>query len=133
MLKNFGREPIARTKEFIEIDRLTPLNPLNQGEVGGREQADVVGILTVDAFEALGDHQSNPGRILGQGAVFARGPLAVTCPGDGHREAALANGILTDRTVFARLEADIGEAADFPVKVNQNRKRRDLVGRYIVA
>ena len=55
---------------------------LEQAEVGGGEQAEVVGVLAIDALEAFGDHQADAGGSLGHRAVLARGALAVALAGD---------------------------------------------------
>ena len=46
-----------------EADRLAALDALEQAEVGAGEQADVVGVLAVDALEAFGDHQAHAGAL----------------------------------------------------------------------
>ena len=48
---------------------------IEQAEVGAREQPDVVGVLAVDALEALGDHQPHAGRAFGH-----HGCARASCP-----------------------------------------------------
>jgi hypothetical protein len=63
------------------------LQAVDQAKVGAGQQAQVVGVLAVDAFEALGDHQPHAGRLLGHRRVLARAALAVAPPADQHGDA----------------------------------------------
>ena len=75
--------------ELVDGDRLAARDALDQAEVGRREQADVVGVLPVDALEALGDRPAGcrPSRSASR-AVLARRALAVALARDRDREAA---------------------------------------------
>ena len=53
--------------EFMEAFAAVPV----QAQVGAGQQAQVVGVLTVDALEAFGDDQPHAGRCFSQRAVLA--------------------------------------------------------------
>jgi hypothetical protein len=65
--------------------------------------------------------------------VLARRALAVALSGHGHREAAGADRVDADRPRAADAEAGVGIAAELVVVVGEDRDRRDLVGRDVVA
>ena len=66
-----GREVVAPGQQFFQWDFLPTLDALYQPKIGGGEQADVVGVLPVDAFEAARDDQPDAGEFFGGRAVFA--------------------------------------------------------------
>ena len=53
---------LAAGQKLVERRRLAAFEPLDQPEVGARQQAEVVGVLSIDALEALGDHEPDAGR-----------------------------------------------------------------------
>ena len=68
-------QSVAARDELLDVDRLASLDARDEPEVRGGEQADVVGILPVDALEALGDDQANACQLLGGRAVLPGGSL----------------------------------------------------------
>jgi hypothetical protein len=123
---------VAAGHQVFDRNRLARADARDQAEVGRGEQADVVGVLPVQAFEAFGDDQPHAGRLLGGRAVLARGALAIAPARDHDLDARRADGIGADGKCLARLEAGVGVAAQLVVVVREDRKRRDLVGRHIV-
>ena len=93
MAQDAGGQRVAAGEQFVERDRFAALDALDQPEVGRREQTDVVGVLPVDALEALGDDQPHAGRALGDDAVLARRALAVALAGDDHFDAGVAHRV----------------------------------------
>ena len=126
-------ERVAALHELVDGDRLARLDAVEEAEVGRGEEADVVGVLAVDALEALGDDEADAGEPLGRRAVLARRALAVALAGHRHREAAGADRIDADRPRAADAEAGVGIAAELVVVVGEDRDRRDLVGGDVVA
>ncbi len=125
---------LATLQQFLERDRLAAADALQQPEVGRGEQADVVGVLPVDALEALGDHQPDAGQPLGGGAVLARGALAVAAARHRHLEAGgLHRARPPPATAPPQCQAGVREAGQPLVVVRQDRHRRDLVGGDVVA
>ena len=51
------------------------LDALDEPEIGGGEQADVVGVLPVDALEASRDDQPDAGEFFGGGLCSREEPL----------------------------------------------------------
>jgi hypothetical protein len=115
------------------MNRFAARDAIDKAEVGARQQPDVVGVLAVDALEALGDHQPHTGRTFGHHAVFARTALAVAFAADDHLDGRGAQRVAGDRQLAAGLEAGVRMAAERGVEVHHRRQRDDLVGRDIVA
>jgi hypothetical protein len=63
---------IAPGHQLVDGDRLARLDACHQPQVRAGEQADVVGVLPVDALEALRDHQPDARQPLRRRAVLAR-------------------------------------------------------------
>ncbi|SOY63139.1 hypothetical protein CBM2587_B60170 [Cupriavidus taiwanensis] len=126
-------ERIAPGHQRVRVDGLALLQPGDQAEVGRGEQADIVGVLAVDALEAAGDDEADAGQLLRRRAVLARRALAVAVAGNGDGEAAVADRVGGDRAGAVHLVAGIGIAAERVVIVRQDRHRRDLVGGNVVA
>ena len=133
MAKNGGGQFLPARHQFLDADRLALLQPRDQREIGGREQTQIIGVLPIDAFEALGDNQPDAGHLFRQRTVLARRALAIAAAGDGDGKTAPANGIDADRAAIPGLDAGIGMAAKPVVKEDQRGQRGDLVGRHIVA
>jgi hypothetical protein len=128
-----GRQRIAVPDEVVDGDRLAALDARDQAEVGGGEQADVVGVLTIDALEAFSDDQAHAGRALGDHAVLARAALAVALARHHHLEAAASHAVGLDGQRISGLESDVGKAAQRRIEMHHHRQRRDLVGGDVVA
>src|SRR4030095_6875611 len=69
-------ERVASGDELLDVEGLARFDPRDQPEVGGGEEADVVGVLAVDALEALGDDEPDARELLGGRALLARTGLA---------------------------------------------------------
>jgi hypothetical protein len=132
-LQDRRRERVAPLYQLVDRDRLACFDAVDETEIGRGEQADVVCVLAVDALEALGDDEADAGEPLGRGAVLARRALAVALAGHRHREAAGADGIDADRSRAIDAEARVRVAAELVVVVGEDRNRRDLVGRDVIA
>jgi hypothetical protein len=128
-----GGQRFAALQQFVDGHRFAARQPVGQRHVGGGEQADVVGVLPVDALEAPGDHQPDAGQALGRRAVLARRALAVAAARHGDLEAAGLRRASCDGHLAAALHAGVGEAGQAGVVVRQDGHRRDLVGRDVVA
>jgi hypothetical protein len=127
-----GSQLIAPCQQFIDGDGFAALDALHEAEVAGGEEANVVRVLPVDAFEAAGDHQADAGQLFRGGAVFPRRALAVAMP--GHRDAKAAGHCAgSDGHVVTRPEAGVGEARERVIVVRHDVHGRDLVGRHVVA
>jgi hypothetical protein len=127
------RKRVAPGQQLVESDRLAARDAFDEPEVGARQQPHVVGVLPVDALEALGDHQPHPGRPLGDDAVLARAALAVALAGDHDLDAGGLDRVAPDRPLAAGGEAGVRIAAERGVEMHHRRERRDLVGRDVVA
>src|SRR5262245_29980610 len=55
--QNGGSERIARAEQLLDVDRLFPPDAIDESEIRGGEQAEIVGILAIDALEAPRDDQ----------------------------------------------------------------------------
>jgi hypothetical protein len=75
------------------LDLLAALDALDQSKISRGEQTEVVGVLPVDALEALCDHQADAGGFFRHDAVLARRALAVALAGHDHLEAGIADGV----------------------------------------
>jgi hypothetical protein len=124
---------VASRHQFVERDRIARSDAVDQAEVGGGEEPDVVGVLTVDALEALGDDQSDAGEPFRRRTVFARRAFAIALAGDHHLDARGADRADADGPLAGCLEAHVWVAAERVVVVGEDRDRRDLVGRDVVA
>ena len=114
--------------EFFDVDGLAAPDAVDQAEIGGGEQADVVGVLPVDALEAFGDDQADAGQLLGDRAVFARGALAVAGTGDGDAEAPCPHLADADRRDVTDLHAGVDVFGQPLVEEHQGWQRGDFVG-----
>ena len=52
---------IATREELLEWNGLSGCDPIEHRKVGGRHDADVVAVLTIDALEAFRDDQPDAG------------------------------------------------------------------------
>jgi len=114
-------------------NRLTPRNALDQTQVGGGEQADVVGVLAVNALKALGNHQSHTSQLFGRRAVLTRGALAIALASHHHGKAPSTHSIGADGAHIAYPKAGVGVATQCVVVMGEDGQGRDLVGGDIVA
>jgi hypothetical protein len=124
---------IAVSHQFSHRDRRTSLDTFDKPEVGRGEKPDVVGVLAVDALEALGNDQLHAGELFRSRAVFARRALAIAPAGHHHFDAVQAYGIRGNRHGTARPQACVRIAAELVVIVREDGQRRDFVSRNIVA
>jgi len=69
--QNRGRQCFAALQQIGQGDGFAAFDAVQQTEIGRGEQADVVGVLAVDAFKTLGDHQLHAREFFSGGAVFA--------------------------------------------------------------
>ena len=131
-LQDRGGQGVAALDELLDRYRRARLDARDQAEVGRREEPDVVGVLPVDALEALGHDEADAGQFLGRRTVLARRSFAVALAGDGHREAAVADRIDADRPFATDPESGVRITPERGVVVREDRHRRDLVGRDVV-
>jgi hypothetical protein len=124
---------LAAGEQLVERDVFAALDARQQAEVGAGEQPQVVGVLAVDALEALGHDQPHAGRRFSQRAVLARAALAIAPPGHQHLDAGIAQRVARDRPLALGMQAGVREAPERGVEVHQCRQRRDLVGGDLVA
>ena len=124
---------LAPGEDLVDGDRLAALQPRQQAEVRAGQKAEVVGVLPVDALEALREHDAHARRQLGQRGVFARAALAVAPAPDEHGDPGVAQRVARDRPLAAGGESGERVPAERGVEVHHRRKRRDLVGGDVVA
>src|SRR3974390_1085484 len=127
------RDVVPSAQESLERNGLAGANALQHAEISGGQNAEVVAILAVDALEALSDDQAHAGGLLRKRARFARRALAVALASDDYLEAAVLESIGSDGRFAARLEADVGIAAEAGIVEKTHRDRCDLVGRNVIA
>ena len=119
--------------KFGERDFFSRPDLLDQREVGRGQQAQVLAVLFVNAFDVLGDHQLDPGAHLGVGRLLPAGALASPLAADGADEAAFFHGAASDGQHVAALQAQVWDLAQGFIEVEAVVRGRDLVGRDVVA
>jgi len=129
---DLGGDGIQPRREFQQRNGLAPAEPRDQAEVRAGEQAQVLGVLAVDALEAFGDDQADSCAEFGIGAGFAAAALAPALPGHAHLETPGTDGALLHGEGLATLQAQVGEVAQLLVEVVADEGRRDLVGADLV-
>ncbi|KAG0922082.1 hypothetical protein G6F32_014822 [Rhizopus arrhizus] len=107
----------AARHDLVHGDRLAALQARHQAQVGAGVQADVVCILPIDAFKALGDDQAHAGRLFGHGAVFTRRALAVALAGHHNIDAGPFDRIDADGARRSRRKAGVGIAPQLLVEM----------------
>ena len=127
------RHFVAAGEERVERNRLPRRDAREDREVGRGQDADVVGVLAVDALEALGHDEADTRRLLGKRTGLARRSLAVALAGHHDRKAAVTHRVDADRHLAADLEPDVRVASQALVVVKADGGRRDLVGGDVVA
>ncbi len=128
-----GGDGIAAGHQLLDVDRVSRPDAVDQVHVGGGEQAQVVGVLAVDALERPGDHQADAGELLRRRAVLARRSLAVAPAGHHHGEPARPHRADPDRQGGPGLHAGVGVRGQPLVEVHQGRQGGDLVRGHLVA
>src|SRR3989442_15501155 len=93
--------------EGREWDRLAAPHPVDDGEVGGRENSQILTVLAVDALDVLGDDQLDPRAHLGIGGLLARRALAASLAAHRRDEAAALDRPPRDGKLFTTLQAQI--------------------------
>ena len=63
---------VTRGDDLLDVDWLAAPDAIDEAEIGGGKEAEVVGVLPVDALEALRDDQPDAGGFLRERAVLAR-------------------------------------------------------------
>ena len=119
--------------EDRERDRLTPTDPLQQREVGAGEDAEVLAVLPIDAFDVLGEHQPDPSHHLGVGRLLPARTLPSPLAAHRHHETAVFHRSAGDGKLLSRLEAQVGKFTKGLVVVVADVGRRDFIGGDIVA
>ncbi len=124
---------VATRHDLVDRDAFARLQARHQPHVGAGAEPDVVGVLAVDAFKALGDHQPHAGGLFGHRAVLARRAFAIPLARDHDVDARPPDRVDADGLGVARPIARVRIPAQFLVEVRQDRHRRDLVGGNVVA
>ena len=88
VLDHLPRDFVFAGGKFRERDFLSRPNLLDQREVGRSQQAQVLAVLFVNAFNILGDHQLDSGAHLRVGRLLAARAFAPPLAADGAHEAA---------------------------------------------
>jgi hypothetical protein len=132
-MQDGGGLRLAALQQLLQRGLLAALQALQQSQVGAGEQAQVVGVLAVDALEALGDHQPHARRQLGQRRMLARAALAVAAAAHQHADAGAPQRVEADGALTAGGEAGVRVAPQRGVEIHHRRQRRDLVGGDVVA
>src|SRR5207302_1557448 len=133
VLDDATRDLALTLGEGGERDRLAAADPVDDREVGGRENAHVLAVLPIDPLDVLRHHQLDAGAHLGVGGLLTRRALATPLAADRGDEAAALHRPPRDRELLAALQAQVGEVAQGFVVVVADVGGRDLVGRDVVA
>ncbi len=119
--------------KFRERDFLSRPDFIDQREIGRSQQAQVLAVLFVNAFNVLRDHQLDPSAHLGIGRLLPAGALAPPLAADGADEAALLYVAPSDGQHVAAFQAQVRDLAQGFVEVEAVVRGRDLVGRDVIA
>ena len=138
VLDDLPGDLVLAVGEFGERDRLPGPDAVDQAEVGGRENAQVLAVLVVDALDAFADDDLDARHQLGIRALFPAGALAAPPPRDRTDEAARPHGAALDRRLVLPigtrdLQPQIREIPQRFVVEETDVGRRDLVGADLVA
>src|SRR6266516_4242565 len=112
VLDDATRDLALTLGEGGERDRLAAADPVDDREVGGRENAQVLAVLPIDPLDVLGHHQLDAGAHLGVGGLLTRRALATPLAADRGDEAAALYRPPRDRELLAALQAQVGEVAE---------------------
>ena len=124
--------------ELRQRNALAGADSLDQAEVGGGENAQVLAVLIVDALDALADDDLDPRHQLGVRALFPAGALAAALPRHRADEATRLHGAAFDRRFVPSvrtgdLQTQVREVAQRLVVEETDVCRGDLVGADLVA
>ena len=133
VLDDLPRDFVFAGGEFGERDFLSCPDFIDQREVGRGQQAQVLAVLFVNAFNVLRDHQLDSGTHLGIGRLLPAGTLAPPLAADGAHEAAPFYIVPPDGQHVAALQAQVGDLAQRFIEVEAVVRGRDLVGRDVIA
>src|SRR6266480_1179683 len=121
----FG-DSIETTRELRKWNLLTAPDALDQAEIGGGKQADILRVLTVDFFDAFGDDELNTCRLLRVRRSLARRTAAFRQTGNDHREAAILYFVFFDCSIA---HTHVNVLAQRFVVVKTDPTGRDLISR----
>src|SRR5690606_23033725 len=117
----------------LERDLIAPTDAVDDAEVGGREDPEVLAVLVVDAPDALGDHDADPRVQDGVRARLPAASLAPPLPRHGADEPAVLHGpplhgvVGRARAAVRGPQAEIREVAERLVVEEADVGGRDLV------
>ena len=94
-LQNTSGQPFALLQQVGQGQPLATLQARQQVEIGAGEQADVVGVLPVNAFKTFGKNDLNACQFFGGGAVLARRAFAIATPRHQDAITGLSKGLLS--------------------------------------
>ena len=127
------RHLVAAFEKLLKRNRFFGGDAVEDREISGGQNAEIVAVLAVDALEAAGDDQTDAGRFLSQRAVLARGTFAVALAGNNHLEATIFDGIDANRQLALDLVSDVSVMAEARVVDQHDGDGRDLVGGDVIA
>jgi hypothetical protein len=81
-LDYLARDRIYTLGELGERDVFTSPDPLYEAEVGRCENSEVLAVLIIDAFNVLGDDESDTGNHLAKWRLLTAAPFAASLAGD---------------------------------------------------
>ena len=119
--------------EHRQRDDLPAAHLVENREIGRRQHAEVLTVLAVDALDAFGYDQSDPGAHLGVRRLLPGRTLPAPLAADRRHEAPALHRTTRDGEFVAALEPEVGEFAERFVVVVANVGGSDFVGRDIVA
>src|SRR5204863_7176485 len=108
-------------------------HPVDDGEVRGGQDAQVLTVLPVDALDVLRDHELDPGAHLGVGRLLTRRALAPALAAHRGDEARALHRAAGDGNLVAPFQPQVGKVAQGFVVVVADVRGGDFVGGDVVA
>src|ERR1017187_3739941 len=133
ILNNLARNFVLALGEFAQVDFLTVPDLIDQAEIGCGQQSQVLAVLFIDSLDILGDHQVNPGCHLGVRRLFAARSFATALAADAAHKSATLHVAPLDWGSAAALQSRVREFSQSLVEEEADMRRRDFVGRNIIA
>src|SRR5450631_4773960 len=117
ILNHLLRDLVLPGGEFTEGDFFSCANPLDQRKIGRSQQPEVLAVLLVDALNVLRNRDLNPGAHLRIRRLLAARAFAATLSAHRAHEAAVLDIAAPNRQSVAAPQANIGNFAKRPVRV----------------
>src|SRR5581483_7359119 len=124
---------ILARRELGQGNLLSAADAIDQGEIRRGQQAQVLAVLLVDAFDVLGDDHADSGAHLGIRRLLAARALAAALSAHGANEAAALHVAPANRRHVAALQSKIWNLPQGLVEVKAIMRGRNLVGGNVVA